>query len=83
VCGIAIGIWQRRRNVADRVIAAWAGLRITPTEPILGYRKNARRGSLAGLSATVEDSGTQARSRRLGGNDDRRIHVIFEGPGNP
>jgi hypothetical protein len=51
------------------------GLRITPTELILGYRKNARRGSLAGLSARVEDSGTQAQ------NDVRRIHVIIEGPG--
>ena len=33
---------------------------------------------LAGLAARVEDCGTKA--HRGGGRDDRRVHVIIEGP---
>ena len=81
VWGFATGLWHGSRNRAEGVIAEWARLRITPTELILGYGKNALRFPLAGLSAKVEGSGAQARSGRLGGNDNRRIHVIIEGPG--
>jgi hypothetical protein len=69
---IGIGIWHAKRNNADGVIANWRSLRITHTELIEGYLQNARRHSLKGLKARVEDSGTR--------HKDHRIHVIVEGP---
>jgi hypothetical protein len=63
---------------AAGVVANWYGLRVTRSELIEGYGNNARRHPLAGLTARVEDSGTKA--HRGGGRDDRRVHVIIEGP---
>jgi hypothetical protein len=75
---VIVGIRQGRANVRQGVIAAWEGLRVTQTELIEGYKANARRHPLKGLTARVEDTGT--RVHLGGGRDDRRIHVIVEGP---
>ncbi len=66
---------QGRANARDGVIAHWEGLRITETELIEGYGENAARRPLKGLTARVDDTTT-----RIGGRDERRIHVIVEGP---
>jgi hypothetical protein len=71
---VIVGIRQGRANVRQGVIAAWEGLRVTQTELIEGYKANARRHPLNGLTARVGDTGT--RVHRGGGRDDRRIHVI-------
>jgi hypothetical protein len=67
---------QGRANARDGVIAHWEGLRINETELIEGYGENAARHPLKGLTARVEDTTT-----RVGSRDERRIHVIVEGPG--
>jgi hypothetical protein len=66
---------QGRANARDGVIAHWEGLRITQTELIEGYDANAERYPLKGLTARVEDTTTP-----IGSRDERRIHVIVEGP---
>jgi hypothetical protein len=50
---------DRSSSLSEGVIAAWEGLRITNTELIEGYKANARRHALKGLTARVEDSGTR------------------------
>jgi hypothetical protein len=70
-------IRQGKANAAAGVIAHWEGLRVTRTELIQGYSQNAPRHPLKGVKARVEDTGARVR----GGKDDRRIHVIIEGPG--
>jgi hypothetical protein len=78
--GSAIYVGNRRgeANAGDGVIASWEGLRVTRTELIECYSQPALRHPLHGLTARVEDSGTNI--RQGGGRDDRRIHVIVEGP---
>lgn len=66
---------QGRANARDGVVAHWEGLRITKTELIEGYDPNAARYPLKGLTARVEDTTTA-----IGGRDERRVHVIVEGP---
>src|ERR1700761_4783476 len=75
--GVYSAIRQGKANAAAGVIAHWEGLRVTRTELIQGYSQNAPRHPLKGVTARVEDTGTSVR----GGKDDRRIHVIIEGPG--
>jgi hypothetical protein len=77
LCGAAAYSGQRvaRANGRDGVFATWEGLRVNKTELIEGYKADARRHPLKGLAARVEDAGTRA-----GGRDDRRVHVIIEGP---
>jgi hypothetical protein len=72
------GIHEANKNREEGVIADFEGLRFTRTELIEGYWRNATRHSLAGLSARVEDTGIKAHLGR--GRDDRRVHVIVEGP---
>jgi hypothetical protein len=50
----AVGIRQGKKNAADGVIADFDGLRVTRTELINGYSKNAERVSLAGLTAKLK-----------------------------
>jgi hypothetical protein len=66
---------QGRANARDGVISHWEGLRITDSELIEGYGENAPRHPLQGLAARVEDTTT-----RIGSRNERRIHVIVEGP---
>lgn len=66
---------QGQANARDGVIAHWEGLRVTETELIEGYGENAARHPLKGLTARVEDTTT-----RIGSRDERRIHVVVEGP---
>lgn len=66
---------QGQLNARDGVIAHWEGLRLTPTELIEGYGDNAVRHPLGGLTARVEDTRT-----RVGSRNERRIHVMVEGP---
>jgi hypothetical protein len=76
-----------RQNAAEGVIAAWEHLRITKTELIEGYKANARRHSLAGLTARVETSGAVVTHVSGGGGmvssgttDERSLHLTIEGP---
>src|SRR5271155_4485537 len=71
LCAAAAYSGQRvaRANGKDGVFATWEGLRVSKTELIEGYKADARRHPLQGLAARVEDS-----------PDDRRVHVIIEGP---
>ncbi len=56
-----------RLNKEQRVLANWQQLRITRTELIEGYKKNARRRPLSGLTARADDAAG-------------RTSVIIEGP---
>jgi hypothetical protein len=49
---------RNAQDVRDGVITVWENLRISKTQLIEGYTSNAPRHSLAGLTATVETSGT-------------------------
>jgi hypothetical protein len=49
---------RNAQDVRDGVITVWENLRINKTQLIEGYTSNAPRHSLAGLTATVETSGT-------------------------
>ncbi|ORW05816.1 DUF2510 domain-containing protein [Mycobacterium kyorinense] len=80
-----------KANATDGVIADWNGVRMTRTELIEGYKKNARRHPLAGLTARVENSGSVTSTVKgtiYGGSghigtdsqDDRQVHLIVEGP---
>jgi hypothetical protein len=77
--GIAIAIawlvFKARANRRDEVLMDWKGLRVTPTELIVGYFQNSPRHSLKGLTARVEDTGFHR-----GGANQHRVHVIVEGP---
>jgi hypothetical protein len=69
------------RATADRragVTAEWEGLRITSTELIDGYRRNATRHRLSDLCAAVAECRTKSRDISAVGN--RSIHVTIEGP---
>ncbi|AQT79078.1 hypothetical protein B1R94_07010 [Mycolicibacterium litorale] len=55
-------------------MATWAELRITKTFLILGYHRNAQRIPLAGLKATVGESGSPA-----DGPNGHRVHVTITG----
>ncbi len=46
-----------RRDRADAVVTTWAGLRLSRTELILGYKSDATRIPLAGLHAAVTTTG--------------------------
>jgi hypothetical protein len=56
-----------RLNKEQRVLANWQCLRITRTELIEGYKKDARRRPLSGLTARADDA-------------TGRTCVIIEGP---
>jgi hypothetical protein len=66
---------QGQANARDGVIAHWEGLRVSETELIEGYGKDAARHPLKGLTARVEDTTT-----RIGSRNERRTHVIVDGP---
>jgi hypothetical protein len=82
-----------QQDMADGVIAVWEILRISETQLIEGYTSNAPRHSLAGLTATVETTGTVITEdggyrmnngvivgRRTTTRDERQVHVRIEGP---
>ncbi|GBE64535.1 hypothetical protein MFM001_09970 [Mycobacterium sp. MFM001] len=80
-----------KANARDGVIADWAGIRMTQTELIEGYKDNAPRHPLAGLTARVENSGgvtSDVGGYMAGGmgrittetKDNRQVHLIVEGP---
>lgn len=71
---VVYSLSQSRRNRTDSVVATWGELRITKTFLILGYHRNARRIPLAGLKATVSESGSPA-----DGPDRHQVHVTIEG----
>ncbi|BBZ12547.1 DUF2510 domain-containing protein [Mycobacterium branderi] len=84
-------IRANKANARDGVIADWAGIRMTRTELIEGYKENAPRHPLAGLTARVENSGSVTSTVRgsvYGGSgnvatdsqDNRQVHLIVEGP---
>lgn len=99
VTAIRKGKEQQAENAHDGVVAALpvpgGSLRLTTTELIEGYGDTARRHPLAGLTASVEDSGTV--NRRLTATrlvalgplalaapkklDDRELYVSIQGPG--
>jgi hypothetical protein len=69
------------RATADRragVTAEWEGLRITSTELIDGYRRNATRHRLSDLCAAVEECRTKPRNISSLGS--RCLHVTIQGP---
>jgi hypothetical protein len=76
--GVAHFEWRAIADRRDGVIAEWEGLRLTRTELIEGYRRNAQRHPLSGLSARVEECGTEGRNISSVGQ--RCIHVTIEGP---
>jgi transcription initiation factor TFIID subunit TAF12 len=80
---IGIGIWHAKRNNADGVIANWRNLRITHTELIEGYLQNARRHSLKGLKARVEDSGTRHTKTTGSTSLSRGRRLRLSGPQRP
>ncbi len=80
-----------RQDRASGVIASFEAFRLTPTELIAGYKRAARRYSVAGLTARVETTGnvTTNTSGFIGPHggsvgttekDSRVVHVIIEGP---
>lgn len=84
-------IRNSKANARDGVIADWAGIRMTRTELIEGYKENAPRHPLAGLTARVENSGgvtSNVDGYMAGGmgrittetDDNRQVHLIVEGP---
>lgn len=91
---VYLGIQNAKQDKADGVVATFAGLRLTPTELIEGYGKDAIRHPVAGLTARVEDSG--ALNRRITATrivaigvfalaakkkqDDREVYLTIEGP---
>jgi hypothetical protein len=82
----AFMVWMYQSMKRDRdadkregVVASWHGLRVTPTELIENYTVNAQRHQLAGLTARVEDSGTNVAPKR-NADDARQVFVIVEGP---
>jgi hypothetical protein len=89
---IYLGLRGLERSWKDRragVIEAWSELRLTKTELIEGYKKNALRHPLTGLSAKVEviepsaaQPAAQGSAERIGGSDQARSHVrlTVEGP---
>jgi hypothetical protein len=46
--------WRRRQDRSDGVLASWDDLRLTPSQLIVGSRRDAERIPLDGLSATVD-----------------------------
>jgi hypothetical protein len=61
---VTLPVWGTARrallNKQQRVLASWEGLRITRTELIHGYKRDAPRHPLAGLTAKLDDSGGHA-----------------------
>ncbi|WP_157494279.1 hypothetical protein [Kutzneria sp. 744] len=92
--GIAYQVSVSNAKKAAGVIASFANLNLTETELIEGLGDAARRHSLAGLTARVEDSGTLNRritATRLAvmgpfalaakkKQDDREVYLTVEGP---
>ncbi len=70
-----LGFDPRAEDRADGVVAEFEELRITRTEPIKGYEKDAPRIPLGGLSAKVKNTGTKTDH-----SDDRQVHVTIKGP---
>jgi hypothetical protein len=76
--GVAHFAWRSIADRRDGVIAEWEGLRISATELIEGYRPNAKRHPVSGLSASVEECGTERRNVSSVGR--RCLHVTIAGP---
>jgi hypothetical protein len=69
IAGPSLTRARRQRLDKDQgVLASWECLRITRSELIEGYKRTARRRSLNGLTARVDDGGG-------------RVRVIVQGPG--
>lgn len=60
ISAATLDIAQSRRNSRERVIGNWGELRITHSFLIVGYRRNARRISLAGATVRVTETGSPA-----------------------
>jgi len=73
VGAIAGDLEQGRRDRAEGVVASWAELRITSSHLIMGYHRNAERIPLAGLRASVTETGSTERRCH-----DRRVHLAIE-----
>lgn len=58
IAAVVFDLSQSRRNRRDGVLAAWGDLRITKSLLIVGYRHDAVRIPLAGLAATVTETGS-------------------------
>jgi transcription initiation factor TFIID subunit TAF12 len=54
---IAWWLFRINANTRDHVLLDWDGLRVTQTELIEGYSKSAKRHSLKGLEARVDEAG--------------------------
>jgi len=73
---------------SDGVFWVWDDLRLSSTQLILAYHSNAQRYSLAGATATVEDTGAMiVKPYPVRGNpfntttiDTRQVHIAIEGP---
>lgn len=64
---------QSRRNRREGVLAMWGDLRITKSSLIVGNRRDAVRIPLAGLAATVTETGS------AGDPGTHRVHVDIDG----
>lgn len=76
IAAVVVDLSQSRRNRADAVVATWGDLRITKTFLIVGYRQNALRIPLAGLTARTTETGAQS-AEPMG----HRIGVTIDGFG--
>jgi hypothetical protein len=76
--GVALCASRAKADRRAGVTAEWEGLRITSTELIDGYQRNATRHRLSGLCAAVEECRTKPCNISSVGS--QYMHVTIEGP---
>ena len=57
---MTVDVSQSRRDRSESVIASWGELRITDSNLIVGYHRNAQRIPLAGLTVHITETGSPA-----------------------
>lgn len=72
ITAVFFDLSQSRRNRRDGVLATWGELRITKSLLIVGCRQDAVRIPLAGLSATVTETGS------TGDPNSHRVRVTID-----